>query len=673
MVGEFPYGSGGSGASPPHPSGADVCVLDEIVKPAEMVLQEDLESLRRTYSEEERVEFWNMVRKAYKDFMLGCSTRFSPEVVRLVKGKLRLAMLLLAASFKLNGEGQESIIRMFKEEEYRILQDFEEFKIFDSLDVDTIVEFIKRREGKVYEAVKKYYDRQYNALDTAWGPLMGDLLTAFENRYRARRKKIEEAVVRYVRRYGLLETVSEIEEAVRKVLEAGELRRRIEEEVRRKVLEEYRVNEMRERLATLEEERERLYEHLRRLEESATSGVKEVATLAAELERVRAEKERITKLYEEMVRRFEDLQAELLKAREELAAKQAELERLSTQYSQHAGAAEALRAEAESLRNAVESLRAQAEEYRRMLEGLRTEKALLEERLREVEAALRGEVEGHVITSEEAEALAEAYLRRVAFKASPPKSGVGIYDPRSEEVTYVKEWDERRTYTLSEGEVGAPVSRGLILVKRKGLIFKRRDVVVEAVVMLHEDSYASKGFDTKPVTLAEVVEEVRRRVEDAESNGYYSIIVVASPTGFTPKAIEYVAGKEMHRTFVSRNATLYLVDLLTGEVYRSPADPAAERNEWLVKPELPEEAVRKVMDYVMSEDAVLTATASSPAEPMLLASDIATKSGVQDWAAVRVALARLEEQGLGKVIVAEGGVTAFKYSPKALTRVSGGG
>jgi len=646
---------------------------EELLRPAEIVLQEDLESLRRTYSEEERVEFWNMVRKAYKDFILECSTRLSTEVSKLIKGKYMLAMLLLAASFKLNGEEQEPIIGMFKEEEYRLLQDFEEFKVFDSLDIDTIVEFIKRREGKVYELVRKYYERQYNMLDKAWGPLMGDLATAFEMRYRARRRKIEEAVVRYVRRYGLLETVSEIEEAIRKILEAGQLRRRVEEEVRRKVFEEYKVNEVHKHLATLEEGRDRLYEHLRRLEESAVSGVNEVATLAAELERVRAEKECITRLYEEAARKFKDLRAELLKARKELGRKQAELEGLSTQYSEHTGAAEALRAEAESLKNMVESLRVQAEEYRRMLEGVMTEKTLLEERLREVEAALRGEVEGHVITSEEAEALAEAYLRRVMFKALPPKASVGIYDPRSEGVKHVKEWDERRFYSLSRGEAGGPVSRGLILVKRRGIIFKHRDIVVEAMVKLHEGSYASKGFDAKPVTLGEVVEEVKHRVEDAESNGYYSIIAVVSPTGFTPKAIEYVAGKEMYRTFISRNATLYLVDLITGEVHRSPADPAAERNEWLVKPELPNETIRKVMDYVMSEDAILSAMASSPAEPMLLASDIATKSGIQDTAAVRVALARLEAKGLGKVIIAGEGVTAFKYSPDALTRISIGG
>ncbi|MCD6323647.1 MAG: hypothetical protein J7L55_00855 [Desulfurococcales archaeon] len=90
--------------------------------------------MRRTYSEEERVEFWNTVRKGYKDFIIDCLTKLSPELTKLIKGKYRLAMLLLAASFKLNEEGAGIHNRMFKEEESGILQDFEEFKIFDSLD-----------------------------------------------------------------------------------------------------------------------------------------------------------------------------------------------------------------------------------------------------------------------------------------------------------------------------------------------------------------------------------------------------------------------------------------------------------------------------------------------------------------------------------------------------------
>lgn len=643
------------------------CDPEEVVRPAEVVLQEDLESLRRTYSEEERVEFWNMVRSAYKDFILRCSTRLSPEVAKLIKGKYRLAMLLLAASFRLNGEGQESIISMFRDEEYEILQDFEEFKIFDSLDVDTIVEFIKRREGKVYELVRRYYEKQYNVLDKAWGRLMGDLAAAFENRYRARRRKIEEAVVRYVRRYGLIETVSEIEEAIKKVLEAGEFRRRIEEEVRRKVLEEYRVDEMRARLEALEAERAALYDAMRRLESAA--GTKEVAELAAELEKVRAEKDRITRLYEEAVSRLEAVEEELARAREALAAKEEEMRRLAKEFGLKPEAVEALNAEAEVIRSTIERLRSEAEGYRQMLEAVKQEKALLEERLREVEAYLRGEVSGRLITAEEADAFTESYLRRVAYKVTGKGNLVRVADPRTGEMKEFSSWDEHRTYYLREGP--PPASKAVVFVKKKGIILKKKDIVLEAVVLLHEDAYRDKGYDTKPVTLAEVVEVLRSRLEEAEAGNYYHITAIASPTGFTTKAIEFVGSRDFHRNFIARNATAYLVDLVTGEVFRNPADNTAGYNEWMIRPELPEDLVRKVMDYVLSEDAVVEAHAISPAEPMITASKIIEATGVDDPRVIRAALERLARGGWGTVIMTKDGVTAFKYSSKAIVRAGG--
>jgi len=646
-----------------------VCDIDRVLEPAEIVLQEDLESLRRTYSEEERIEFWNRIRSAYVSFIRKCSTKVSRDVVRHVKGRYRLAMLLLAASFKLNGEGQESIINMFKPEEYRLLLDFEEFKIFDNIDVETIVEFIKRREGKVYELVKKYYDRQYNALDQHWAPLMGDLIRAIEERYRERRKKIEEAVVRYVRRYGLIETVSEIEEAVKKILEAGEFKKKLEEELRRKILEEYRVDEMKEKIALLEEEREKLLDTLRRIEDSAASGISEVKALAMELEKTRQEKERLLGMYEEVSTKLSLVERELEEARRKLREKEEELNRLAERYRDNAGVVEALNAEAETLRSLVSRLTSEVEEYRRLLSAVNQQKQFLEKRLSEVESALRGETEGRLITSEEAAALREAYLRRVSYKASSPTRIVTIYDPRYGRNVVIKSWDERSIY-VSNTESPAK-TKGLVLVKRKGLIFKTRDIVLEAIVKLHDESYALKNYDTKPVTLAEIVEILEKKVPDAERENYYQILVIASPTGFTSKAIEYIAGDDMYKTFVSKNTTLYLVDLVTGETYMNKADPAAISNVDIVKPELPEEEIKKIMDYILSEDAAVKATANSPAEPMLLASDIVEATGIKDQAVIRTALTRLEKEGWGKVIyVKERDVTAFKYSPKALRTIA---
>jgi len=635
--------------------------------PANEVLENDLETLRTIYTEEERVEMWNKVRSGFKE-VIKCSSRLEPEVRKKLRGKYLLAMLMLAASFKLNNEGQGLIIKMFSDEEYSIFLDFEELKIFDALDVDTIVEFIKRREGKVYELVRKYYDKQYNVLDRAWGHLKKDLLYGLEERYSARRRKIEEAVIRYVKRYGLIETVSEIEEAVKKVLEAGEFRRKIEKEVRERVLKEYRVDELRTKLALLEEERARLYERLSSLEEKALSGSKEVAELTTELNRLMSEKEELTRRYGEALQKLKSLQDELTKIRELLRVKEDELTKLKEKYKGNAGAVEALSAEAEALRSTLEKIRKEAEHYKRLTEMLTHEKEVLKKRLEEVQAALRGEIKGRLVTLEEAEGFCETYLRRVGYKL---RSGrIRVYDPRVSGSVNISKWDDIVQYDVKESELR--LSRGVMYIKKRGLIFKSKDIVVEIVYLAHDEVFKEKGFDTKPVTLAEVLSILRKRVEEAEAKNYYHILVIASPTGFTEKAKEYVASDEFHRNFVARNLTLYLVDPVSGEVLRNPADLAAEFNSYIVMPETPEDLVKKVIDYVLNEETILNAIALSPSEPMVLVDKLSDELGVP-LQVVRVALERLKAEGWGDIMyLPKEGIIAFKYGDKAKRAVGRG-
>ena len=646
----------------------DSCTIEEVLRPAEIILQEDLESLRRTYSEEERVEFWNKVRSAYKEFMLKCSTKMPKDIVKVIKGKYRLAMLMLAASFKLNGENQDSIIKMFKPEEYQLLIDFEKFKIFDNIDVPTIVEFIKRREGRVYELVKMYYERQYNVLDQRWGPLMGDLLRAFEERYNVRRRKIEEAVIEYVRRHGLIETITEIEEVIKKILETGEFKRKIESELRRKILKEYRVDEMKEKIVLLEREREELLNTLKEIEKSAISGISEVKTLSEELAKARIEKERLAKMYEEVTSRLASVEKELVNARKELEIKEQELKTLMESYKNNAAALEALSTEAESLRTMIRKLSAEVEDYRRLLETVKAEKRMLEERLNEVEEVLKGEHRGRLIMAEEARALAEAYIRRVSYKALTRKR-IKLYDPRIGKDVEIKKWDDVTTYMSS---LESPMSsKGLMLVKKKGLLFKTKDIVIDVYVKLHEEAFKEKGYDTRPVSLAEVVDILERKSYEAERGNYYLILVIASPTGFTRKAIEYVTSEEFHRTFVSRNTTLYLVDLVSGKVHMNTANLAARSNAFIVEAELPEEKIEKIKRYMLSSEAITKAITLTPAEPMLLINDVVEATKINDKGIVRRAIAELENEGWGKMIyVKERNIAAFKYSPKALEKIA---
>ncbi len=633
-----------------------VCDLDSVVKPAEIVVREDLESLRRMFSEEERIELWNRVRSAYKRYIMECSIEVSEEIDKLIRGKFRLAQLLLATTFKLNQEKHGEITGLFKDEEYGILMDFEEFKIFDRLSVDDIVEFIRRREGKVYELVMKYYRQQYNVLEKKWGPLMGDLLYGFNVKYRARRRKIEEAVVEYIRRYGLLETVSEIEEAVKKVVEAGDLRRRIEEEVMEKLLREMGVERLRERLRVLEEERDRLYKLLERVEEKAVG-----------YEEARDRSRRLEEEYSRLVSKLTRLEKELMNAYKLLSEKEQELARLKMAYEKNAGAREALEAEIEALRKTMEELEREAKNYKKVAETLEEEKRILLERLEEVKDSLEGRSEGHLVSIDEARAIGESFFARIRYRIG---DGVELYDPRSGRRVRVKEWSNIYRVYYGDPEKDPIVSQALVFTREKGVLFKKKDILVYAIQLVHSNRFSENGFDNKPVSLAELVDTIKPIHEEAVEQGYYALLVVSSPTGFTGKTIEFVIGGA-GKGFVSKNLTLYLLDPVTNTIYYNHGDPAAVENYEVVKIILPREEINRVVEYMLSREALLEAMKYSPAEPMLHAKWIAGKLGI-GLDIVRNAFQELEEKGYGKVVAA-GKEVGFKYSGEAIEEIMASG
>ena len=644
---------------------SEMCDPEKYTRIVEVVLREDLESLSRTFSEEERVELWNELRSAWKKYLMECSPSIPRDMDRIIRGKFRFAQLLLAATFKFNNEGYENITKTFREEEYEILRDFEEYKIFDNLSIDDIVEFIRRREGKIYELVKKYYEKQYNMLDRSWASLIGDLAYVFNIRYKDRRKKIEDAVIEYVRRYGLITAVSEIEDAIRKILEAGELKKKIEEEVRKKIEIELGIPALEEKLKLLEEERDKLLRRLKELEEKYIAEVTSKAELVSELERLRHEKEALLESHNALEEKLRTIEKELAKATRELRAKEEELVRLSQEYSANRGVMEALQAEVETLRNMVKELSSKAEEYRRLLDRVSTEKQKIESRLLEVEAALRGESEGHLVTSEEARGFEELLIHRIMLKAGG--KNITIYDPIKGARRRIDKWDEVLYYDLagSYAKQVLPRGKGVVLVKKRGLVFKKKDIVVEAVTLVHHEAYEEKGWDTRPVNLAELLDLLSSRIDEAGKGNYYHILIVSSPTGFTKKALDYIGGSEFHKNFVAKHVTVYLVDPLTGIVTRNPADRAAEENEELARLELPEERVRKIVDYMLSREAYSKALQLSPASPFIRLDQIveATREKPE---IIRYALSRLEEQGYGKVKRTPSGIVAFFYNTSNL-------
>ncbi len=625
------------------------CDPDTYARYAELILREDLESLMRTFSTEERIELWNKLKESWRKYLLECAPTLPEDIDKVYRGKFRFAQLLLAATFKFLGEGFEDITKMFSDEEYEILKDFEEFKVIDNLSIDDIVEFIRRREGKVYEVVKKYYEKQYNMLDRSWSHLIGDLAYVFNVRYRNRRRKIEEAVIAYVKRYGLLTTISEIEEAIKRVNEASKLKEEVMSKASSAISNLEKLN-LEERLRRLEESRRELIRRLEDIEERALIEGRSVITDVESLSPAKDVVIREHKELEELVRNVEGI---LKDAIDTLSGKERELIDFLKKY--RGDVTEVLKAEAEVLRSAVKELISKVREYESLLERLRIEKEGLEARLKEIESVLRGESEGHLVTSEEVRAFEELLIRRLIAKVG---KGVRIYDPVKGCWRDISGWDEVIHYSIY-GDYPSPNGRAVALIKKRGIL-RRKDVVIEAVTIVHPRTLSEKGFDSRPASLSEVLDILTSRVDEAEMGKYYHLLIISSPTGFTSKAREYVGSKEFHRSFTSMNVTLYLVDPVTGEVIHNQADKAAIENKALAMLELPEERVRRVQDYVLSDDAYSLAIRTSPAAPFLRLDQI-VKATNESPEVIRRALSELESRGLGKVLRSKSGAIAFFY------------
>jgi len=590
--------------------------LQELLATANTVLRMDVEELARSFSLEELLEFWNMIKEDYKNYLRRCSVALDRDVDRQIRGMFRLAQLMIAASLRKRGEELPEITGQFTEQEYEILDILESMKEIEMLSPEDIADLIERREGKVYEIVKTYYEKAFHMLDTQWTTLSANLALALAEKYKERRRKIEEAVIIYMKRRPLNIFIQELEDVIRKALEAGEARRSARQKV-----------------------------------DLALRSVDELEPIIAGA----GSPEEGIRAADQALGTVSRLIRELQEERSRLEAKERELSQLLEQYKTDEKAREVLESELEALRSRNAELQATLQELTSVVEKLRAEKAVLEERLAELREGLEGRSEGHLVSSEEARALENAFIERVLAKIG---RGAEVYNPVKGEKKQVS-WSRREFYSLHEE--GSPRGKGVQLQQLQGILRRRKVVVVDAVTVVHRDAYREKGWDSKPARLGEILDLLESRLEEATRQGYYHILAVSSPTGFTEKAKEYVRGGGGSIPFASKHLTLYLIDPVTGEVVYNPRDPAAQANLHLVEPSLPEERIMRVVEYVRSDDARTRAVINSASKPFLLVSDIVEATG-EDVETVMRALHRLQEEGVGRLRATDKGSVAFFYN-----------
>ena len=603
--------------------------LDELTYTADRVLDEDLAALKRM-PDRTRVERYNEIKtdeeKLTWEFGEECPDFLTDAETARVRGELRLARLLLAASFHAEGELPAAMTDEFVEPELQAVVDFDRYKQFDALDDEQIERRIRRMEGEVYELVREYTSTRIANVDELIDSpeVQQDVVERLLARYDDRRERIRRGFFRYVETHGMEHMVESIEAAVEAVADARAEREHVRSALRRELreLEESVRNGFRAQRRAAESE-------LRGVERDLASETLDVETARTELDSVGALDDGSLEQFGDAIEHARELESTLDERIEELEAIR-ETTAESARDGVREEAREMVRAERERLEEQRSEVRAKVVRLRQKREQLESTHERLETRQKDLESRVEeprrsadapeetGIDGSDVVTAATAKLFEMDYVGR--FDTSMHEVGTlelpdgtfnvpdGYWDGRSGRrsaaprmVQLLEEagrsGDRVDTYPAN------PATRYEVTESRYLGLSESTEALIEATVRSDLEAYADTGFDATPADVDDLLEAVNDAVRTAELNDAPYLLGIASPTGWTDRVERRIADDDVARTTYSRRVSVCLVDLRDGRVIYDRSDPFVSDNvelfERAVEAERAEEcadAVRR--DYV---------------------------------------------------------------------------
>ena len=612
----------------------------------------DLEKLKRM-KEYIRKQWWDEIERIEGEYQ----SKFIREGTtnEFLEANLSMAKLKLVVSFLDNGERNPE--HGFSEDEIEFLRGFEELTVIGRLSVDELVDYFARAKGKERGLVKIAFDavnKGYNVMDeiVRRSDIPGDLANAFKRVYGERLRKMKDTAKEYIEKYGPPFVVKDISS----LLEESE-------KERKKIIEELNQNlsNLEARLKESEGvrgEKERLEETLRSLEREVVSKEAEKEALSAKLEEFEDDKRNAWKRYEKLESAWSESIREIEERRRVLDARESELKQAAERQRAELKdtARQAFEDELRNINTLREELEKQEQELKRDRAGLDYEKRELEERSAKIKTILEGGEVKRFVTSDVAKIHEMNYIGRFEIKMNElPKR---IYDPIEGKERKISSWSyhykfddadkilnlntPKMDYDEAMGKLPLNPRSRYVLAEKKYKLFGKEEtkLIIEASLLNHLKDYAENGFDTKSVTLSELLSVLTRYIDRAELGNYFHVLGIASVTGWDERVLDYIQSDEFHRNFVNRHVSICLVDLETGELSYNKPDSRINDFIDLFEPLFDVEKLEKCKESVKIE---------LDRRDYVVLEDI-SKRGICDEIILTKGFYDLECEGFGKVV-----------------------
>jgi len=569
----------------------------------------DLEKLKRL-PEYRRRQWWDELLRVEEEYY--GKYYLEGETNEYLEANIAMSKLKLVVSFLDNDE--QCPVHSFKDDEITFMRGFEELVVIGRLSVDELVDYFKRVKGKERGLVKIAFDAVnlgYSVMDeiVRRGDIPGDLANAFTRVYGGRLKKMEEIAKKYIDKYGL----PAVEADINSLLEESKYERE-------KIIE--RLNQSLSNLEgrlregdDLKEGKNLLEETLRGLEREVVTKEAGRAALASKLREFEEDKRDAWERYEKVESAWSESIGEIEERRKALDARELELK--AAEERQRAElkdtARKAFEDELRDINTLKEELEKKEEELKSERAGLEYERREVEERLGKLRTILEGGEVKRFVTSDVAKIHEMNCIGRFDIKMNElPRT---IYDPIEKKERRINAWSDHYKFDDADkilgtrkvdydevmGKLPLNLRSRYVVTDKKYKLFGKEEtkVIVEAAVLGHLLDYRENGFDTRTVTLSEVLSVLMKYIDRAELGNYFHVLGIASVTGFDRKVLEHIKSNEFHNNFVSRYFSLCLVDLETGEVFYNESDDGVKAYIPLFKPLFDEETMRAIREHVV--------------------------------------------------------------------------
>ncbi|ODS36910.1 MAG: hypothetical protein A7315_13815 [Candidatus Altiarchaeales archaeon WOR_SM1_79] len=639
--------------------------INELLKPAKRVLDEDIASLKR-WDEQDLIEIWNRIKSSYNTFMEDYSDTTPADIRQDTKSKFKFSMLKIATCFYVNERDIPGITTMFSEKEMQFTPDIEEFKAFDILSVDEIKGKIARSEGKLYEIAKKYAERGYKSMDKLLddAQIQKDIMFAINKEYKNILKKIEISVLEYIKTHpmGIVGATTEISEAAVKVRESEEKRSAIVIKANEK------IEALERELFGIKNDKTSLENKITQLENDSMRKEMTKDVLNSRIFELEKERDRLLDHYSGFESIWNSRLDAIEEKRNELMNTERELMLARDNYKKNLEEENKRKVEdelkkVEDMRNALSE---KESELKNIKESLDNERNEIEEKLNALKKISEGAVE-RLVMADEAKMHELNYIGR--FNEKIYDLPMKIYNPIDKKEHTVNSWNVNEKFTQEKQIVEAfrdkmryseiiehlPLgTRSLYKITEKKYKFFGKEetkIVIEASVLNHWKKYGEFGLDTNPAELSELNSLLMRHIDKAEPGNYFHIIGISSPTGWSKKAKEYINSSEFHKNFVDRHVSVCLIDPETGEIFYNPLDERITQFTYLFKPEFNTEKVEKCKTRIKEKLSI---------EDFLTINEVTEKEKDFDAGIVKKAFHDLEKEGMGKFKFVEGVGLVFK-------------